>query len=97
MKTRTDHYSTREERRAAGRACRDKVSRLSQAHFDPKARKFDPIELMKSAHKGRIPELIPLKFARMAATQVTFYRGREAHGRQPDPGGARSQEFGAPV
>jgi|HubBroStandDraft_6_1064221.scaffolds.fasta_scaffold08101_2 uncharacterized protein (DUF2252 family) len=67
--------NSREERRAAGQSCRNKLSRLSQAHFDPKARKFDPIELMKSAHKGRIPELIPLKFARMAATPFTFYRG----------------------
>jgi uncharacterized protein (DUF2252 family) len=75
MTTRTSQHPTREERRKAGRACRDKLSRLSQAHFDPKARKFDPIELMKDAHKGRLPELIPLKFARMAATPFTFYRG----------------------
>src|ERR1035438_1798978 len=75
MKSRSSQNSTREERRKAGRACRDNVSRLSQAHFDPKARKFDPIELMKDAHKGRLPELIPLKFARMSATPFTFYRG----------------------
>ncbi len=75
MTTRADHYSTREERRRAGRACRDKISRLNQGHFDPKARKFDPIELMKSAHKGRLPELVPLKFARMAASPFAFYRG----------------------
>lgn len=75
MKTRTSHYSTREERRKAGRACRDKVSRIAQAKFDPKARKFDPIELMKGASEGRVPELLPLKFARMSATPFTFYRG----------------------
>ena len=67
--------NSREERWAAGQACRDKVSRVSQAKFNPKARKFDPIELMKRAHKGRVPDLIPLKFARMAATPFTFYRG----------------------
>ncbi len=71
----SNQHPTRENRRQAGRACRDKVSRISQGKFDPKARKFDPIELMKNAHKGRIPELIPLKFARMAATPFTFYRG----------------------
>jgi len=59
----------------AGRACRDQVSRVSQAQFKPKARKFDPIELLKAAHKGRMPGLIPLKFARMAMTPFTFYRG----------------------
>jgi uncharacterized protein (DUF2252 family) len=75
MTTRTSHYSTRDERRKAGRAYRDKVSRLSQGQFNPTARKFDPIELLKRAHKGRIPELIPLKFARMAVSPFTFYRG----------------------
>jgi uncharacterized protein (DUF2252 family) len=75
MNPRSSQNSTREERRKAGRACRDNVSRITQARFDPKARKFDPIELMKDAHKGRLPELIPLKFARMSATPFTFYRG----------------------
>jgi uncharacterized protein (DUF2252 family) len=75
MKSRTTQYSTRAERRMAGRGCRDQVSRVSQGQFKPKARKFDPIELLKAAHKGRMPELIPLKFARMAMTPFTFYRG----------------------
>jgi uncharacterized protein (DUF2252 family) len=75
MKSRTTQYSTRAERRMAGRACRDQVSRVSQGQFKPKARKFDPIELLKAAHEGRMPGLISLKFARMAMTPFTFYRG----------------------
>src|ERR1035441_10348138 len=75
MTTHSEQHPTREERRRAGRACRDKISRISQGQFDPKARKFDPIELMKNAHQGRVAELIPLKFARMAVTPFTFYRG----------------------
>ena len=44
MRVKANSYSTRDERRAAGRACRDKVSRISQGQFDPMARKFDPVE-----------------------------------------------------
>ena len=75
MTTHSKQHPTREERREAGQACRDKVSRISQGQFDPTARKFDPVELMNAAHKGRVSELVPLKNARMAATPFTFYRG----------------------
>jgi uncharacterized protein (DUF2252 family) len=75
MTTHSDQHSTRDERRKAGQACRDKVSRISQGKFDPKARKFDPVELMIGAHKGRMSELLPLKNARMAVSPFTFYRG----------------------
>ena len=68
-------YSTREERRQAGQKCRDKVRRVDQAKFDPKVRKFDPVRLMNATHEGRIPELLPLKNARMAISPFTFYRG----------------------
>jgi uncharacterized protein (DUF2252 family) len=75
MPTDSKKFNAREERRAQGQACRDKVSRISQGRFDPNARKFDPVELMKAAHKDRVQELMPLKNARMAATPFTFYRG----------------------
>jgi hypothetical protein len=75
MTVHSEQHPTREERRKAGQACRDKLSRLGQGKFDPKARKFDPIDVLQAAHKGRVAELLPLKFARMAATPFTFYRG----------------------
>ena len=75
MTTHSDHHPTREDRRKAGQACRNKVSRISQGKFDPKARKFDPVEILRRAHEGRVHELLPLKFARMAETPFTFYRG----------------------
>ncbi len=75
MTAQSKQNPTREERRAAGQACRDKVSRVSQGQFDPTARKFDPVELMNAAHKGRVSELVPLKNSRMAATPFTFFRG----------------------
>jgi uncharacterized protein (DUF2252 family) len=75
MTSHSDQHPTREERRKAGQTYRDKVSRISQGKFDPKIRKFDPINLLRRAHEGRVAELLPLKFARMSATPFTFFRG----------------------
>ena len=75
MNQRTEQYSTRDERRKAGRALRTKLSRVAQGRFDPKARKFDAVKLMNAAHEFRAPELVPLKNARMAQTAFTFFRG----------------------
>ncbi|HEY4932195.1 MAG TPA: DUF2252 domain-containing protein [Terriglobales bacterium] len=75
MHTNSGQHPTREERRKSGQAYRDKVSRISQGKFDPKSRKFDPMDLLRRAHEGRVAELLPLKFARMSATPFTFYRG----------------------
>ena len=38
----------------------------------------DPIELLREANEGRIPELIPLRFSRMAQSPFAFYRGAAA-------------------
>ncbi len=54
---------------------RDKLKRADQGKFDARARKFDPVELMNTAHQERLDALVPLKNARMAATPFTFYRG----------------------
>jgi len=75
METHSEHYSTREARRTAGRRLRNNVARTSQGQFDPTARKFDPVRLMNAAHKDREPDLMPLKSARMSLTPFAFYRG----------------------
>jgi uncharacterized protein (DUF2252 family) len=75
MKTPGKQYATREERRSAGRALRDKLSRVAQGNYNAQARKFDPVELMKKAHDGRVAELLPLKNARMAQNAFSFFRG----------------------
>ena len=75
MKKEAEQYSTREERRQAGRALRNTLGRVDQGKFDPKGRKFDPVKLMKAAHEQRVAELMPLKNARMAQTPFVFFRG----------------------
>jgi len=75
MKDEPHDYSTRQERRSAGRKLRDKLGRADHGKFNPRARKLDAVELLKANNKGRVAELLPLKNARMAATPFSFYRG----------------------
>ncbi|HVP50458.1 MAG TPA: DUF2252 domain-containing protein, partial [Candidatus Bathyarchaeia archaeon] len=75
MKRVFQQHATREARRQAGRALRNKVARGVHAEFNPKARMFEAVALMNAAHKGRLPELVPLKNARMAENAFAFFRG----------------------
>ena len=75
MKKQDGQYSTREERRQAGQALRDQLTRNEQGQFDPRSRKFNAVELMNAAHEFRLRELMPLKNARMAQTAFAFFRG----------------------
>ncbi len=66
---------TREERRAAGKALREKQPRADHAGWAPAARRRDPVALVVESSKGRLPELIPIRHGRMLASPFTFYRG----------------------
>jgi uncharacterized protein (DUF2252 family) len=66
---------SREERRAAGKALRDKIPRVSHADWAPAARRADPVAQLIESSKGRVPELIPIRYGRMMASPFTFYRG----------------------
>jgi uncharacterized protein (DUF2252 family) len=41
-------------------------------------RAFDPIDLLLSATTGRLPQLLPLKYSRMAVSPFAFFRGAVA-------------------
>jgi uncharacterized protein (DUF2252 family) len=68
-------YLTADERAQKGRLLRDTVSRASQAGWRPPADRKDPIDLLIQSNEGRIPALIPIRFARMSASPFAFYRG----------------------
>lgn len=74
--TKTTHH--RDERRKAGKALRDKVSRKSHADWKASARRIDPVDILLKSCAGRIPQLIPIRFGRMMQTPFTFYRGAAA-------------------
>jgi uncharacterized protein (DUF2252 family) len=67
--------STRAERRHVGRTCRNRVARIEQGKWKPEDRKFDPIDLLIKSQRGRISELLPIKWAHMRMSPFGFFRG----------------------
>ena len=74
----TNLHPSIEERTAAGKALRDRVSRKSQGKWKPAANRPDPIELLKHADEGRLPELLPIRYGRMSQSPFAFFRGAAA-------------------
>lgn len=66
---------TRAERYAAGETLRKKCPRSAHATWQPAHNRPDPVQLIKEADKGRIPQLVPLRHGRMVESPYTFYRG----------------------
>lgn len=71
-------YLSAGERRAKGKALREKVPRASQAGWKPQKGRRDPVELLCDSNAGRLEELIPIRFGRMSASPFAFYRGSAA-------------------
>src|SRR5947209_16914775 len=53
------------EREARGKAARAEVPRSSHAAFEPASDRPDPVELLDSQAKTRVPELVPIRYGRM--------------------------------
>ncbi|MGA8874083.1 MAG: DUF2252 domain-containing protein [Candidatus Korobacteraceae bacterium] len=68
-------HRTREERRTFGRSLRTRVKRVDQGVWSPKQRTFDVVDLLHEANRTRIAHLMPIKYARMAASPFGFFRG----------------------
>ncbi len=61
---------------ARGRARRKVVPRRALAQLVPTTR--DPVEILIEQNRNRLPELVPLRFARMLMDPFSFYRGAAA-------------------
>src|SRR5271169_3925855 len=66
---------TKTERRAQGKALREKCPRRSLGEWKSRPRSQDPIKLLKESDVGRIPGLIPLRYERMSESPFKFFRG----------------------
>jgi uncharacterized protein (DUF2252 family) len=77
-KARITIHPTIEERTAAGKALRERVPRWSHGKWAPSANRPDPIELLKRTDAGRVPELLPIRYGRMAQSPFAFFRGAAA-------------------
>jgi uncharacterized protein (DUF2252 family) len=69
---------TPEERAASGKALRAGVPRSSNAAWDPPAKRRNPTVVLLEQAKSRVPELIPIRHGRMAASEFAFFRGGAA-------------------
>jgi len=75
MKRSIDRSAPVAERRAFGKSRRRVVPRSDQAIWRPGPARTDPVALLESSTRGRIEELLPIKWGRMAATPFAFFRG----------------------
>ena len=67
-----------DERRQVGTALRQKVPRSAHGVWSPAADRPDPVEILIEQGKGRIPELLPIRYGRMRTDPFAFLRGAAA-------------------
>jgi uncharacterized protein (DUF2252 family) len=60
---------------ALGKSLRDKCPREAHAAWQVPKDRPDPVALLEESSKGRIRELIPVRYGRMMHSPFTFYRG----------------------
>ena len=68
-------FHIRAERLAAGKALRQRVSRESHGDWRPPPKDRDPVAILERSNRGRLPELVPIRYGRMVRTPFTFLRG----------------------
>ena len=66
---------TREESAARGRAARTAVPRASHAELGAGPGRADPVALLEGQGLSRVPELLPIRYGRMASSAFAYFRG----------------------
>jgi uncharacterized protein (DUF2252 family) len=72
------HTLRLEERIAKGKALRDVAARNAQTEWKAPPNRADPVDLLIENSKGRLEELLPIRYGRMMVSPFTFYRGAAA-------------------
>jgi uncharacterized protein (DUF2252 family) len=68
-------WATPNERREMGQAHRKEMGRSQHGELNIKARKASPLALLERASRGRVPELVKLKYELMADSPFGYFRG----------------------
>jgi uncharacterized protein (DUF2252 family) len=63
------------ERAARGKAARSEVPRSSHGDWAPAPDRPDPVDLLEEQARSRVPDLVPIRYGRMAASPFAFFRG----------------------
>jgi uncharacterized protein (DUF2252 family) len=66
------------ERAAAGKAARSGARRSAHGGWAPAEDRADPLKILEGQARSRVPELVPIRYGRMAASPFAFYRGAAA-------------------
>ena len=66
------------ERAAAGKAARSAARRSSHAAWEPPDGRADPVAILERQARTRVPELVPIRYGRMAVSPFAFFRGAAA-------------------
>ena len=66
------------DRLAAGKKLRDKAPRSWHPRWVSPKDRVDPIALLRESDRGRLPALLPIRYARMRESPFAFFRGSAA-------------------
>lgn len=66
------------ERAVAGKAARSAAPRSSHGSWEAAADREDPVAILGRQAESRVPELVPIRYGRMAASPFAFFRGAAA-------------------
>jgi uncharacterized protein (DUF2252 family) len=69
------HWVAAKDRRALGHARRKQVGRHQHCELDCKSRRTTALALMERSMRGRVPELVRLKYQLMADSPFGYFRG----------------------
>jgi uncharacterized protein (DUF2252 family) len=75
---RVDLDSAAAESAASGSAARKKTPRSSHAEWEPAKNRKDPVKVLEAQARGRVAELVPIRYGRMLASPFAFFRGAAA-------------------
>src|SRR5215204_5538382 len=67
--------ASHQQRHERGRATCRVVPRTSHAAWTPAQDRPDPVDLLEAQASDRLPDLLPIRYARMAASPFAFMRG----------------------
>src|SRR4051812_31253517 len=67
-----------DERAARGKAARGQASRSSHAAWRAAADRRSPISILEEQARTRVPELVPIRYGRMAESPFAYFRGAAA-------------------
>jgi uncharacterized protein (DUF2252 family) len=67
-----------QDRLQFGQNLRKKYKRSDQSKWDEAKREHNPIDIILEVNRHRVPELVPIKMARMAVSPFAYFRGTVA-------------------